>query len=122
MGRPKIHLDVGEVERLAGLGLTEEQIAINLGVAYNTLLERKRQYPEFLQAIQHGRAKAITRVTNVAMDLAVQGDAHMVRYWLNNMARGQWRDKHEVEHSGSMEHTITVIDPGCGHVGPDKTD
>ena len=120
MGRPKIHLDLNEIERMAGQGLTEEQIALNLGVHYTTLLERKKQYSEYGEAIKRGRAKAIDQVTNKLFENAMAGDNTAIIYWTKNMAKNQFKDRWDIEHSGSMEHTITVVDPGCGYVGPDK--
>ncbi len=32
MGRKEIEIDIAEVERLAGLGLTQEEIALSLGI------------------------------------------------------------------------------------------
>ena len=119
MGRPKIHLDLNEIERMAGQGLTEEQIAYNLGVHYTTLLKRKQQYSEYSEALKRGRAKAIDKVTNALYNKAVDGDTTAMIYWTKNMAKTQFKDRWDVEHSGSMEHTITVVDPGCGNVGPD---
>ena len=120
--KPKPVIDLAEVERLAGQGLTQLQICHCIGISEATLYKYKRNVKEFAQAIEQGRSKAIREVTNAMFNKAVEGDVGAGKYWLNNMARDQWRDKHDVEHTGEFTQTITVVDAGCGHVGPDADD
>ena len=117
MGRPKIHIDVKEVERLAGLGLTEEQIARSLGIHYTTLLDRKKNYSEFSEALATGRTRAIVQVSNALYDRAIEGDIAAIKYWKNNMEPERWRDKWDINHTGEFSHEIIVVDTGCGYAG-----
>lgn len=103
---------------MAGRGLTQEQIARNLGYHPSTFYVKKAQQAEISEAIQRGRAASIEQVSNVAYEKALEGDVPMVRYWLNNMSKGQWREKHDVEVSGEVSHTITVVDAGVTDCGP----
>jgi len=52
------------VEEWSKSGLTELQIASNLGIGRSTLSEYKRQYPEFLEALRRGREAIITEIEN----------------------------------------------------------
>lgn len=122
MGRPRIQLDIAEVERLAGLGLTEHEIAASLGVNYTTLLDRKKTLSEFSEALKRGKIKAVTEVSNAMYNAAMDGNITAQIFFLKNRARDQWKDKWDVEHSGGTEQTIMVVDTGCGLVGPDAKD
>jgi len=86
-------IDLKEVERLAGLGLTQEQIAVSLGVSPRTLDNRKAESAEFAQAIKKGQASAITEVSNALFQNAMGGNVTAQIFFLK--ARAQWKDKHE---------------------------
>lgn len=60
MARPKKNIDLAELERLAGLGLTVKEISWHLGINPDTFYETKKTKPEFSEAIARGRSKAIT--------------------------------------------------------------
>ncbi len=94
-GRPPIEITpeiLKKVEKFASLGLTEEQIAINLGWAYNTLMVKKKKYSEFLQAIQNGKAKGISAVSNAVFESAMGGCVSNQQFYLKNRAPDQWED------------------------------
>ena len=94
-GRPKFEVTdevLRKVEKYAGLGLTEEQIAINLGVSYSTLRAKKRGYSTFLSAIERGRAKAIALVSNAGFEKAMDGNADLIKFFLKNRAPEQWEE------------------------------
>jgi len=55
--KPKIDIDLAEVERLAGLGLTYEEIALSLGIAIRTLYSRQGENADFAGAIKKGKAQ-----------------------------------------------------------------
>jgi len=52
------------VEKWARDGLTEEQIAKNLGISKTSMQEYKKTYPEFLAAIKKGKEPFIAAVEN----------------------------------------------------------
>lgn len=74
MGRNKIDIDINEVERLAGLGLTQEEIALSLGISVSTLENRKRESGIFGDAIKRGQSKAKREVANAIYTRAIDGD------------------------------------------------
>lgn len=90
MPRPKIQPDIAEVERLASLGLTQEQIADALGVSARTLQKRKAESAEFSDAIKRGQAKGISAVANALFEKAMGGDATSMIFFLK--ARAGWKE------------------------------
>lgn len=83
-------IDLAEVERLASIGLTMEQIAHNLGIATSTLYVRKNESPEFSEAIKRGQAKGIEAVANKVFENAMAGNVPSALFYLK--ARAGWRD------------------------------
>ena len=66
----KIPLDLKEVERLASIGCTEEQIAQSLGVSRSTISKRKRESDTFNTAYRSGRNSCIVTVKNALFESA----------------------------------------------------
>jgi predicted sulfurtransferase len=94
-GRPAYEVTddiLKKVEKFASLGLTHEQIAINLGWSYQTLKEKKRKYSSFLAAIERGKAKGISAVANVGFNNAMDGNQKAIEFYLKNRAPDQWED------------------------------
>lgn len=107
------------VEGMARDGLTEEQIAENLGVSSRTLNRWKKSYPEFDQALARGKQIPDRHVENALFRAATgyeyeeehvtpAGKVVKVKryyppnttamiFWLKNRKPSQWRDKQELE-------------------------
>lgn len=67
MGRPKFEITpeiCEKAESLAAQGLTLEQIARSLGIHYDTLNEKSKEFSVFSDAIKNGQAKGIAIITN----------------------------------------------------------
>lgn len=129
VGRPSKYdlVELQDVTDLALLGMTEEQIANTLEVSVESIHNWKRQYPEFLQALNRGRGKADGRVARSLYERAL-GYSHkelklfynkdndevieheVTKYyppetvaaifWLKNRQRALWRDVRNNEVSG----------------------
>lgn len=100
-GRPKIipgDAMCKKAESLAAQGLTLEQIALTLGISYDTLNERKKEYSEFSEAIALGKAKGIATVSNALFNKAKDGDVPAMKYYLNNRDNGNWKDRIDHNH------------------------
>lgn len=94
-GRPPFEITpalLKKVEKFASLGLTEEQIAINLGWSVTTLIKKKKKYVEFVEAIQRGKAKGISAVSNAVFESAMSGNVSNQQFYLKNRAPDQWED------------------------------
>lgn len=89
----RIKIDLKEVERLASLGLTMEQIAASMGIGTRTLERRKADLAEVAEAIKKGQAKGISEVANALWSNAMGGNVTAQIFFLK--ARAQWKDKHE---------------------------
>jgi DNA invertase Pin-like site-specific DNA recombinase len=87
MGRKPIDIDIEKVERLAGQGLTYDEIALSLGINRSTLYERKRQNQEFSDAIKRGRARGAVEVTNALLEQCRQGNTAAI-IWYEKTRRG----------------------------------
>lgn len=113
----KPYLD--EIQGWAMSGLTDEQIADNLGIAASTIYEYKKKYPEFSEALKKGKDIADAQVVNALFKTAtgftyyediatatgevVQAQRYAKPnttaqiFWLKNRQPDQWRDKTEVK-------------------------
>ena len=100
-------------------GLTDSQIAHNIGIALGTLCEWKNAYPEIAKAIKKGKAPVDLEVENALLkramgydyeetitDIGADGKQHVRKlrkhmpadvtaqiYWLNNRRSDRWRNR-----------------------------
>lgn len=61
---PQVKKKLALVEKWCRDGLSEAQVAVNLGISGSTLEEYKKKYPEFLEAIKKGKEPFIAEVEN----------------------------------------------------------
>ena len=126
----------------ARLGLTDEQIAHNMGIARSTLNEWKKKRSDISDALKKNKETADMEVENALFKKAtgiketvlkafklkrtifgengkkirdeeyieltpeevyVPPDTTAQIFWLKNRQPERWRDKQEVQHSGSIE-------------------
>lgn len=92
----KIQIDPTEVERLAGEGLAQYQIAQALGISWDTWASR-RDDPEtqVSEALKRGEQSAIGKVENALYESAVKGNLGAQVFFLKNRASDRWKDKTE---------------------------
>jgi transposase-like protein len=106
-------------------GLTDAQIAHNLGINPDTLYAWKKRYPEFAETLTRTKAIVDREVENALFKRAVGYTVDEVTYdeagveikrvtkevppdvtaqifWLKNRKVTEWRDKRDVEHSGDV--------------------
>jgi hypothetical protein len=84
-------IDLDEVKKLAGLGLTEAEISYNLGFSPTYFNERKFKEPEIAEAIKAGRAKANAFVVSQLMNQVKTGNTTAMIFYLK--CRAGWRDQ-----------------------------
>jgi hypothetical protein len=119
---------------LAEAGATDREIARELGVAASTFYSFCLNHPEFSDAVKVGKIKTDDRVERSLYDRAtgyayteqqaikvkdgaqkerveiveveryMPPDTTSMIFWLKNRRPDEWRDKHEIDHSG----TVTV--------------
>lgn len=131
MGRPAIEITpeiCKKAELMAARGLTMTQIADALGMHYDTLNEKKKEFSEFSEAIKRGQAKGIGTITNCLFERAI-GYSHpedkifcnkdgevttveTMKHWAPDTTaqifylknRAGWKDSKDVKHSGNITH------------------
>lgn len=81
------------VEGWARDGLTDLQIAKNIGVAMSTFCDWKNKHPEFSEALKRSKDVADFEVENALFKKAKMGDVTAQIFWLKNRKPKQWRDK-----------------------------
>ena len=122
-------------ESLARNGYTDKQIAGKMGISEVTLNGWKKLYPEFFKSLKAGKEEPdalvenslYRRATGYDNDQAVkifmpanakapvyapyteqvQPDVTACIFWLKNRRPDRWRDKQEIEHSGTITDKLT---------------
>lgn len=87
--------DEGEtlLEGWARDGLTDEQIAHNMGISSTTLYDWKKKYPEISNALKRGKEVVDYEVENALLVRALRGDVTAQIFWLKNRRPDKWRDR-----------------------------
>ena len=114
-GRPEFEITqevIDQAELLASQGLTQNQIALALGMGESTLYEKKGKFPEFAEAIKAGKAKGVAMVAEKLMEKAMAMDTTSILFYLK--CQGGWRDTPEQTYSDTGTLNIRI------HGGPDS--
>ena len=83
------------VEGWARDGLTEEQIAHNLGISYSTFKEYKNKHSALLAALKKGKEVVNYEVENALYKAAINGNVTAMIFFLKNRRPDKWRDRKE---------------------------
>ena len=76
-------------------GLTDEQIANNMGIATGTLYDWKAKFEEISEALKKGKEVVDYEVENALVKEALSGNVTAIIFWLKNRRPDKWRDKPE---------------------------
>lgn len=87
MGRKKIPIDVAEVERLAGLGLTQREICAALNISQATLNRRQIDSEDFESAMERGKASTAKEVANFLFEACKRKNVAAI-IWYEKTRRG----------------------------------
>lgn len=104
-GRPtKYKPDYAEIaQRLCFYrGFTLKEVAQALGVDVSTVNRWKDAHQEFKDALR-AREDADDKVVKSLHQTALEGNTSAQIFWLKNRDSKRWRDRQEVEHSGSID-------------------
>jgi uncharacterized protein (DUF2384 family) len=102
--------EIEQVERMAGLGLTMDQISRVIGISKDSLERRSNETAALKSAISRGRANASLRVMETAYQLATSGECpSMTMFWLKT--RCQWQERSSVDHTLRPVTYVTSIQP-----------
>ncbi len=133
--RPEL---VERAYRMSLLGLTDQQLADFLGISCETLYAWKLSYPEFRESITRGKIQADAHVAEAlyrracgyshdAVKIFMPSGAsepvyaHYTKHyppdtkaalrWLMNRQPAVWRDRQQVNVTGSLEHRLSQMTP-----------
>lgn len=118
-----------KLEGWARDGLTDEQIAKNIGISRETLNQWKNKYADISDTLKRGKEVVDYEVENallkralgytvkeekltkdgevVELEREVPGDVTAQIFWLKNRKPDAWRDR--PEDNGNKEESITII-------------
>lgn len=94
------HIDLAQVESLAASGLTNEQIALALGISRSNHFQRKKENKDYLDAIKRGEAKGVAKVANALFQNAMSGNTTAQIFYLKNRSCESWSDRVENHMTG----------------------
>lgn len=101
------------LEGWAREGLTDEQIAHNMGISTKTLYDWKNKYGKICESLKRGKEIVDFQVENALLQAALDGNTTAQIFWLKNRKKDKWRDKPEpdknVEAMGAMIKTLADI-------------
>lgn len=106
-----------KIEGWARDGLTDEQMARNIGISASTLYDWKKKYPELSESLKRGKEVVDRQVENALLKTALgfeyeeetvtnagvvvttkkysKPNTTAQIFWLKNRKRDEWRDKQE---------------------------
>jgi hypothetical protein len=105
-GRKMLNIDLAKLERLASQGLSQKQIAKNLGISEDTFHTRKRQFVAFSDAFKKGRAKFIDTLTTAYVDLIKEGNVAAIIH--GTKVHLGWRENQPLVPIDNREQNIQV--------------
>ena len=88
-------------------GLTNEQIASNMGIAVSTLWEWRKKSPKISSALKIGKDEADIQVENALYKEALKGNTIAIIFWLKNRKSKEWRDK--IQQEITTESAVKLI-------------
>lgn len=133
------------LEAWARDGLTDEQIAKNMGIATQTLYDWKKKHPEISEALKKGKEVVDVEVENALLKRALGYEYDEVKekyeygrlvertvtrkevvpdttaqiFWLKNRKPEKWRDKVTQEVQLDKENNLFDAIKSCGEVDDD---
>ena len=97
MARPRVKIDVGELEKLYGMQCTDEEVAAFIGVSTRTLARRK-EVGKFAEVIDRAKARGRVSVRRALFRLAAAGNIAAAIFLAKNLLG--YKDIVSNEHSG----------------------
>lgn len=85
-------------------GLTDEQIAQNIGIRRETLYTWKKRFPNINNALKRGREQSNYIIESKLFQTALSGNTTAMIFWLKN----NWRDKYNDSELSPEERKLAV--------------
>ena len=96
-------------------GLTDEQIARNMGINPATLYRYKQNHSEICNALKKGKEVVDYEVENALLQAALEGNTTAQIFWLKNRRATKWRDKAPDEQDEKSSEPVSLWP---GHIDP----
>ena len=93
----------------ARMGLTDEQIAHNMGISRSTLSEYKVKYKDIADTLKKGKDVVDIQVENALLKSALEGSNTAQIFWLKNRRPDRWREKRDVDVDTSQLEKLDKI-------------
>lgn len=110
------------IEGWARDGLTDEQIAQNMGITAKTLYEWKKKYSEICESLKRNKDVADRQVENALFENAINGNITAQIFWLKNRKPDKWRDKQEYEDRTAIEKLDEILKGMHDNAAKQKTE
>ena len=104
------------LEGWAREGLTNEQIAHNMGISLTTLKTYRNVYPSISAALKKGKEVVDFEVENALLQKALNGDTTAQIFWLKNRRPDAWRDKPQEKAEAAGEGGGVVLLPAVAEL------
>ncbi len=108
-----------QLEAWARNGLTDEQIAENIGISRSTLNDWKNKYSDISDTLKNNKLIIDTQVENALFKKAIgfvgpdqkyyPPDATAQIFWLKNRKPEDWRDKKDVSVEGDINSVVSSM-------------
>ena len=97
-------------------GLTDEQIAKNIGISRSTLFEWRKKHKDISNALKKGKEVVDMEVENALLKSALDGNITAQIFWLKNRRTNKWRDKvvteNETKNTGVLNDLVEALNNG----------
>jgi hypothetical protein len=105
MPRPRVKMDLAELEKLYGMQCTDEEVAAFFGVSTRTL-SRRRKVKKFADVVDQAKAKGRVSVRRSLFRLATNGNIAAAIFLAKNLLG--YKDVLSNEHSGPDGAAIQI--------------
>lgn len=98
------------LEGWARSGLTDEQIAHNMGIAPSTYYDWKKKSPEISKSLKKGKEVVDFEVENALLKSALSGNVTAQIFWLKNRKTDIWREKQEYNNNEEINKLDKLLE------------
>ena len=91
-------------------GLSDKEIAHNIGIGLTALYDWKKRFPKFANVLKVSKGVADNIVQNALFEAARSGNVTAMIFWLKNRKPAQWRDRPAAVESMDIEDMKPLAD------------
>lgn len=91
-------------------GLTDDEIAHNMGISRSTLYEWRKKFSDISDTLKEGKDYADYEIENALFNSAKAGNVTAMIFWLKNRRPYKWREKIEEASNSDNENCVVIED------------